>query len=233
MDPTSFQAEVFQSFLVGVVFSFMDTISLLQFLSSSKYYYHNTSMWDMAGKQLHMHEAYDTVLKDISDMRQKIFHAAFDLGVVCLSCGFPLDSVFGFFLYRSKKCFDCQRNRLAHTFSYDPMLLLRADETEHFIENFGLQFHNTPISGTIVLNAYGCFLGGGYYFLMQKDGNPIKHGKVIDLAAEIFEEKRFFKKYLPSTVFNDTTFGDKASFLMIMMKSVCLYHTIHNTSLYH
>jgi hypothetical protein len=83
-----------------------------------------------------------------------------------------------------------------------------------------VQFHQVPISGTVILNAFGCSLGGGYFFLTEKDGSSIKYGKVIDLAAEIYEEKLFFKKHLPPHVFVQEAFGHKTECLLIMMKMV-------------
>ena len=65
----------------------------------------------------------------------------FNLGVVCTICGTHLDSVFGFFLYKTKHCFDCQRNKIAHK-GYDSSLALQTDENEHFTENFGIILQN-------------------------------------------------------------------------------------------
>jgi hypothetical protein len=82
-----------------------------------------------------------------------------------------------------------------------------------------------PISGVYTLNAYGTCLGGGWYFLTSRDGSPIKHGLVIDLAHDIYEEKTFFRKYFVGGLY-EAAFIRKPDALVFMMRKV------YNASLY-
>ena len=65
--------------------------------------------------------------------------------------------------------------------------------------------------------------------MSNKDGTPIKFGLVVDLAAEMYDEKKFFRKYCTS--YSDSKFEFKSSHLLSMMSEVldCIrFHYISN-----
>ena len=76
------------------------------------------------------------------------------------------------------------------------------------------------------MNAYGCSLGGGQYFLTQKNGTIIKCGAVIDLACEIYREKEFFKRFCK--IYTNDLFGSKSFLLLSMMREVLVFLTYIN-----
>lgn len=110
-----------------------------------------------------------------------------------------------------------------------------------YTENFGIQFTNQAISGELVLNAFGCSLGGGSYFLFEKNGDLIKCGQVFDLALEIYRhdvdqrvyktqlyltsnisrEKAFFRKY--ATNYVESKFSNKRSSIVNISTSLTVY----------
>lgn len=173
---------------------YLDPKSAIVFLSTEKQYYDNQLLWHLLCDQLNITNSNTFSL--IESSREKVVTATKKLNFICMECGSHLDSIFGFFLFSKRKCFDCKRNKLAHSESYDPSFTLVSDETDHYVENFGIQFKNVPISGELVLNAYGCSLGGGSYFLFQKNGDLAKSGEVAELAMEIYKEKEFFERHI-------------------------------------
>ena len=49
----------------------------------------------------------------------------------CLECGTKLDTIFGFFVYKRNKCFDCKKNKVAH-YKFDASLSIESDENHHY-----------------------------------------------------------------------------------------------------
>jgi len=137
--------------------------------------------------------------------RETLLYCVKELNYFCRECGTPLDSPFGFFLFKNE-CFDCKMNSLYHLNPYDPLLQIPSDISQPFRDDFGIEnWHGKMLSGdtNMGMNAFGCNLGGGFFWLLSRDGNVIREGVLLDLAHEICVEKKFFKEYFPNGIYSE------------------------------
>jgi len=131
----------------------------------------------------------------VSDARRSFVHAVRKLHYFCEDCGTSLDSIFGLFLF-SRCCFDCDKNTLYHRNPY--ALSYSADDDGAPDDNpYGIDWNHKMLSGDGTLNAFGCSLSCGMYWLADRQKNVVREGRLVDLATEMRLEKLFLKNHCP------------------------------------